>query len=135
MAQAWAYDVTSDAEGNVYTCGRIKDTIPGYRDDLFIAKYDVSGSLLWRKTAGGSRIDVAQALTVDKQGNVYVTGYIGEAFSMIPNDTVFFDNKYITVNGGYSDIFIAKYDNAGNVVWVKSYGGNYYDYGWLRHCL
>ncbi len=82
------YDVTTDAQGNVYVCGAIigAGTFGGLPFNTsqttgstypFVAKFNSSGSLLWSKVGtftGGATIYYAypRSITVDKSGNVYV---------------------------------------------------------------
>jgi len=56
---------------------------------------------------------------VDNLGNIYMTGYIGG------NGFAYFGDTSVYVNGN-TDIFLAKYDNAGNLLWVESAGGNFF---------
>ncbi|MBX7204560.1 MAG: T9SS type A sorting domain-containing protein [Bacteroidia bacterium] len=82
------YDVTTDAQGNVYVCGAIigAGTLGGLPFNTsqttgsaypFVAKFNSSGNLLWSKVGsftGGATIYYAypRSITVDKSGNVYV---------------------------------------------------------------
>lgn len=53
---------------------------------------------------------------VDAEDNIYIAGDFG--------DTISFGNEILVANGGYwSDILIAKYDSAGNLLWFKQVGG------------
>ncbi len=89
--------------------------------DFFIAKYDTSGNALWAKSAGGSSFEEGHGISCDAAGNAYVTGdFYGSSFTIGGNTMV----KNGT-NGG--DVFIAKYDAAGNVGWATGAGGNNYD--------
>lgn len=129
-AQGWAagmgthevWSVVSDSVGNVIVAGGFADDIDvggGTFSNLvgtsdgFIVKLDGSGAYLWSKhfASGG---DVAAAfVAVDDDDNVYVLGdFSGSA----------------DVGGGMMtaqtrDIFVAKYDAAGQTVFARAYGG------------
>lgn len=91
-----------------------------FAPDMFIAKYDLTGSLQWVKRAGSSNPDVGTGIAVS--GNdVYVTGsFQGTANFNTPWAT---GSNEIT-SAGINDIFIAKYDNTGALIWVKRAGGS-----------
>jgi hypothetical protein len=91
--------------------------------DIFIAKYDAAGNVVWAKRAGSSvtnNTDVGQDITTDSLGNSVVVGYFqGNA-----------DFDSIVLNSaGDRDIFIAKYDSSGNVLWAKRIGASGDDRG------
>jgi hypothetical protein len=73
---------------------------------------------LWATRGGGGTYG-SRAVTqcLDNNGNIYVTGTVSGPISYFNTDT-------FTVNGSH-DIFLAKYDNSGNELWVKHYGGPY----------
>lgn len=120
------YGVATDAAGNAYVTGHYQSTdaqangqtLPNAGDyDIFIAKYDTKGALIWIKTAGGKGYDYGHGIVVDSKGDIVVTGAVaGEA--------KFGD---VTVNAGSTTrpIFCAKYDAAGNLKWVKTTGGKF----------
>lgn len=82
--------------------------------DFFLAKYDQSGKLLWIRNSGGTNSDFATAVTTDSENNIYVTGqYAGD----LTIGSYSLDNYSSTY-----DIFIAKYNRNGNVVWAKKIG-------------
>src|SRR5262249_10315098 len=64
-------------------------------------------SFSWAQRAGGPDSEVATAMARDSQGNAVVTGYFRNA-----NST--FGGQILT-NRGNSDVFMAKYDSAGNL--------------------
>ena len=88
--------------------------------DIFIAKYDTTGKLLWAKRAGGAAADTGKGLAVDQAGNAYLTGVFAGAAS--------FGAKTLT-SSGPADIFIAKYDQAGQLLWIDQAGGSSHDGG------
>ncbi|MDP4267259.1 MAG: SBBP repeat-containing protein [Bacteroidota bacterium] len=83
--------------------------------DMFIAKYDSNGILQWAKSEGGPDHDGGLAITVDKSGNSYVTGYF--------KSTARIGDKEYTSNGDL-DVFIAKFNPNGSVEWVICGGGS-----------
>lgn len=88
--------------------------------DIFVAKTDNSGNYSWMLSAGGSGSDRAEAVAVDAQGNVYVTGYF--------SGTANFGSNALTA-AGLQDVFIAKYNTNGIFQWVAQAGGGGSDFG------
>lgn len=123
--------ITIDDYGNSYVTGQFQGTATfnttnitsNGGEDIFIAKYDGDGNLLWVQKAGGTSGDIGKGISTDNYGNCYVTGWFG--------GTAMFSTTQITSTGiyGYEDIFIAKYDINGNFQWVRKAGGSYSDYG------
>lgn len=79
-----------DAQGNSYATGYFTDFSifgEGLQQteiaskgmfDIFISKTSPNGELLWVKAIGGTSDDYATAITVDSNGNVYITGIFHE---------------------------------------------------------
>jgi len=85
-------------------------------NDMFVAKYDLHGSLLWARQALGDA--QGQAIAVDAAGNSYVAG--GFRFGVVfPGVTLFGPVS------GVGDMFIAKYDAAGNFEWARQGGPDF----------
>ncbi|MDP2302774.1 MAG: T9SS type A sorting domain-containing protein [Ignavibacteria bacterium] len=123
-----ANDVVIDAAGNIYVTGIYLDTATfsgtvlngNGLGEIFIAKYDPNGSLVWAKSAGGAKTsDDGSGIAVDHFGGVYVVGRFDSAAT--------FGTTEVISNGG-TDAFLAKYDNDGNFQWVKNWGGTGADY-------
>ncbi|MGZ3898871.1 MAG: T9SS type A sorting domain-containing protein [Bacteroidia bacterium] len=108
--------VTGEIEGfnDVITFPGSTTTLTTYGDnDILLAKYDLSGTLLWAKSEGWFRSEKGLAVTSDNIGNIYLAGYF--------TDTTKFNG--IQINGyGAEDIYIAKYDANGVFQWVKTAG-------------
>ena len=118
------YDIALDGSGNTYVTGYFEGTAnfgnitltSSGEKDIFIAKYDAAGNVLWAKRAGGVEIDYSSDISVDGSGNSYVTGiFVG---------TATFGSTTLT-SSGLSNTFVAKYDAAGNVLWAKSASGGF----------
>ncbi|MBK6964748.1 MAG: SBBP repeat-containing protein [Bacteroidales bacterium] len=122
------YSVSVDASGNPCVAGWFGPTITFDTitltntnitfeglGDVFLAKYNANGDVLWAKSAGGPGNDVAYSGVADASGNIYVTGWFDDP-------AITFDTISLTSAGGY-DVFLAKFDANGNVIWVKSAGG------------
>src|SRR3989442_15900251 len=75
----------------------------------------------WAVQAGGAFDDFSRGIAVDASGNSYVTGSF--------HDVAVFGDIMLTSTGGY-DIFCAKYDSKGKVLWGNQEGGqNFDDFG------
>ena len=102
-----------------YNCYLDSDTLYsiGY-NDMFIAKYDLSGNnRLWIKQFGG---------------NNNVDDYEWGSIKIITNDALYFSgtftntliiDSFSVVDMGRTDAFLAKFDLNGNCIWIKSAGG------------
>jgi prepilin-type N-terminal cleavage/methylation domain-containing protein len=82
--------------------------------DIFIVKYDTNGNVVWAKQVGATNYNSSLDISVLTDGSSIITGSFG--------GTVAFGNQPALVSSGENDIFIAKYDTNGNVIWVKSAG-------------
>lgn len=98
--------VSADGLGNVYTSGYT--VVPRSRGDAFVGKYDSGGNLLWTDYLGTSRDTRSRAVSADRLGHVYISGYTQDSLGG-PNA------------GGY-DAFVSKYDSEGNVLWIRQFG-------------
>lgn len=78
--------------------------------DIFLAKFSVDGQLIWVKSAGGATQDIPHALTLDQEGAIYVTGSF--------QNVAFFGDQTLHATNS-TEMFLAKYDKDGNVLWVK----------------
>lgn len=126
--------ITVDVSGNVFVTGSFMSPSINFGaenvtnssssgNDIFVAKYDVSGNNLWVKSAGGSNSDIANSLATDASGNVYITG----TFSS-PSIT-FGSTTLSNSSTGTNDLFLVKYNSIGNVFWCIKGGGNSDDVG------
>jgi len=128
-AGATAGTICVDAFGNCYTTGQFNgiisfgsDTLTSIAADIFLVKYDSHGNVLWANRAGGAGANlISQAVATDSYGNVFITGGF--------NLSAVFGPDTLTSAGG-KDIFLAKYDSFGNLLWVKSVGGSGLEYAW-----
>jgi hypothetical protein len=107
--------LTSTFHGSVtFGSTTITNTMAGTYD-LFVVKYDAAGQVTWAKSAGGLDNEYGDAIALDPLGNCYVSGRFQHA--------AYFGGINISnFNSGVADIFVAKYDNSGNTIWVKQAG-------------
>lgn len=122
----WGRSITTDGEGNVFVTGEYCDTanfgtnqvigVGTYVNrNIFLAKYDSSGTCLWVKSAGNTAgHSKGYGVTADSLGNSYITGIVSGASD--------FDGKPIGYPG-YPLTFIAKFSPNGNCIWTKGLGG------------
>ena len=89
-------------------------------DDIWLTKINKDGIIKWSKTFGGSNTDVGISVNVIKDG-YYLLGYTASINGDITNHKPF--SSY-----GIYDVWIAKLDADGNLLWGNCYGGSGDDY-------
>lgn len=107
--------VTNSATNNLY-----KWRVPKTLGNQCVARLTPMPSPIdnWARSAGKTDNDVANSVASDNSGNVVSVGYF-------VSDSISFGNvhlkNYLASN---SDIYVVKYDAAGNVLWAKSAGSS-----------
>ncbi|MCC7376002.1 MAG: hypothetical protein IT581_15195 [Verrucomicrobiales bacterium] len=94
--------------------------------DVFVAKYNWDGALLWARSYGGTNSETLATLTTDSAGNLYLAGSFKTQTTFgnlaIESTKVVFSPN----NAAYAtDGFVAKLNSAGDPVWVRNFGGLY----------
>jgi hypothetical protein len=105
-----------DPFGNVVTSGYTEGALEGPdlgAWDSFIRKYDGSGNVLWTRQFGSAAFDAARGVATDNLGNVYATGYVHASLGITKGD-----------------VFVQKYDPAGNLAWEGLLTGAADDYAY-----
>lgn len=80
-------------------------------NDMLVAKYDSSGSLVWNRLWDGSNVDLGRNIIQSVDGGYVIVGYS------------------VSYGAGGQDMLLAKYDTSGNLSWNKLLGGTGYDSG------
>lgn len=120
--------IISDINGNIIMVGNFvgnavisgRNIVNRGGNDFYILKYNAAGQNLWARAAGSNGNEYVRDVAVDKNGNIYITG----EFS---NRLFFATNSFVTSKGS-TDVFVAKYNPNGNLLWVKSGGGTSADF-------
>jgi hypothetical protein len=93
--------------------------------DIFLAKFNTSGTFLWARRAGGTNGDVANSVAASGT-DVYITGsFTGTANFNTPSA---FGTSEITAIGN-TDIFIAKFNSSGVLQFQRRAGSTGNDIG------
>src|SRR3990172_2760989 len=122
--------ITTDGSGFSYICGTFSGratfatyNLVGSGWEVFIAGYTAAtGGCGFAIAAGGAGNQQSSSMQYIGGGTAYITGrYSG---------TAVFGTTTLTSNGGFDDIFVAKYDAvASSWLWARSVGGTNWDYG------
>jgi hypothetical protein len=96
--------LTIDTADNIYIAGKTGS-------DLALWKYNSSGELIWNQTWGGADIDLGNGIDMDTSGNIYIAG------------------RTFSYGEGSADVCLLKFDNLGDLQWVKTWGGTDFDAG------
>lgn len=81
--------------------------------DIFLARYDSAGELLWARSGGGAFDDRATDLAIDRDGNILLSGtYVGNA--LLGGYTLSESGNGLAQGG-----FVAKYTSNGDLVLIR----------------
>jgi hypothetical protein len=116
--------ITGFFQGNSIAFGNtiLIDQFPSNLEG-FVAKFDNSGNAIWAvpfRQSDSNGTVYPTGIAVDAGKNCYVTGSFTDGVQI---------GNVLELSQGAYDIFITKLDNSGNVLWVRSAGGNDADYG------
>ena len=92
---------TTDSSGNIYVTGFTRGGLDGNTNsggkDIFLVKYNSSGTKIWTKQLGTSKHEDAYQVTTDSTGHIYMTGYTA-------------GDLYGNTSSGGKDIFLIKFN-------------------------
>jgi hypothetical protein len=135
----WGLGIAADNSGNIFVTGETGSAnfpvLSGYQmafsgiNDAFVVAFNSAGARLWATYYGGTANDVAQGITADSGGNIYVTGYTASAnFPVLAA-------YQLSLGGGGQDAFLIKLNGTtGARIWATFLGGNFIDEGWSVVC-
>ena len=95
------------------TGGSLGGPNPGSRYDAFVGRFDGAGNQLWIRQFGTSTNDQAFALAPDGAGGVTVAGSTAGSLG--------------GPSAGSDDAFLARYDGAGDQLWIRQFGTSAHD--------
>ena len=132
-----SYAAAVDASGNVFITGGFQGTVDfdpgggtytlnaGASQGSFVWQLDSAGAFGWAAAPFVGSSGTGFATATDGSGNVFVTGNFSGTADFDPgNETA------ILTSAGSADIFVAKFDSAGNYLWAKQLGGTNNDFGY-----
>jgi hypothetical protein len=105
--------VTADGNGAVYMAGSTAGTLAGSSAggaDAYLAKYDEFGTFQWARQLGSSAYDDCWGVASDAFGNVFIAGST--------------NGNLGGQNFGHRDLYVAKYDASGDLLWIRQWGSN-----------
>ena len=131
------YDLDTDDAGNVYYSGAYYDSVDmnwgagtymmyisngasaGSSGNAFVSKLDSLGNFQWASSNSSTYYSEFYALTADRLGNTYATGYYQDSvYFVVGTDTLLFSSP----DESTTFFSIVKCDPNGHFVWAKSIG-------------
>ncbi len=110
-----AWGVAVDDNGNIYVTGTTAGGLDGNssagNSDIFLTRWNADGTREWTKQWGTDQSDIGSAVTVDKDGFIFVTGAANG-----PLD----GNAEI----GLGDVFLTKWASDGTKLWTQQWGSS-----------
>jgi hypothetical protein len=107
-----AHAIGLDATSNLYVAGRTNSSLGDATNaggwDGFVLKLDADGDVQWWRQLGSTGDEAIKSMAITNSGDVYIAG----ATSGDLNGN----------NAGADDFFVAKYNTAGDRLWIKQIG-------------
>ena len=83
--------------------------------DIFLIKFNSSGTKQWTKQLGTSSKDFVEGLTTDSTGHIYMTGFTKGGLDGNANS----GGIRCYIRASCKDIFLVKYNSSGIKQWTK----------------
>lgn len=129
----WAEDIGKDTSGNLLITGMTMSSSAiastgAFRTiwnggnyalikaDVFIAKFNATGSRLWSTYYGGNDDDWGMSIVTEINGNILVTG------TTLSDTGIATTGSYQSYRGAGQAYFVAKFNSAGQRLWGTYYG-------------
>ncbi len=103
------FDVETTTDGGYIFAGYTRSYGSG-EADFYVIKTDIDGNQIWSKTYGGANSEYAYSIKETQDGGYIIVGY---------------SNSFAP----YYDVYIIKTYSNGDIVWTKTIGGDFEDYG------
>jgi len=105
----YASEIVALADGGFALAGHTSSKGAG-DGDMWVLRLDEAGNVVWDRTYGGARRDIASSIVALVDGGLAVAGITRSK------------------GAGNDDMWVLYLDEAGNVVWDRTYGGAEEDY-------
>ncbi|MEI9918059.1 MAG: gliding motility-associated C-terminal domain-containing protein [Bacteroidota bacterium] len=127
-SQFYLGDMATDASNNLIFNGTFYGNadfdpgagtffLDGVNGDFFIASFTSAGNLNWAKKAGSLGQETGDVLALDASGNIFVAGRYDSQFDIDPDLPI--NNEIIQFEEPGYDMYIAKFSNAGLLLWYQ----------------
>src|SRR6478735_9671052 len=113
-----SYQVLPGAGSTIFSIGSTESFGKG-GSDIYLMKTDSVGNLLWAKSYGSAKDDYGTCMEKTKDGNYVLCGYT---------------SGFSPYAGAFSDIFLIKINEEGEVLWSKTYGLDKSDFATSVKC-
>lgn len=124
------YDMKTDNLGNTFVALMNKGSITigtqtyacnNTYGNFILLKFDSNGNMLWSKMDGIGDYSLGtwrnqKAINIDSNNNIYILGNLFDSVTFSGTKIIGGKDDY------FANYFILKYDNNGNIRWVRSYG-------------
>jgi len=120
----WGWSITTTSDGGYIMSGYTSSNdgdFNGMRKgngDIFVMRLNNNCDIVWKKTFGGSDLEIGTSITTTSDGGYVLTGFTSSN-----------DGDFSGMNKGSYDIFVLKLNLNGDIVWKKTFGGSIDDRG------
>lgn len=118
-------DLQIAADGGFFLAGQSLSPVSGSRtapfygnSDYWLLRLDASGNKLWDRAYGGSEADQEPSLLIAPNGDLLLAGYSRSGI----------DGNKTVDTFGFDDFWVLRLDAAGEILWQRSYGGDYVEF-------
>ncbi len=117
-------DIVIDDQGNAYLTGYfieearfdnqvLRSDNPETVRSVFIAKYDRNGNVVWAKKATGNKSASGFSIVLENNNDLYIAGSFSGSLEFEG------DRTKLQCNDMVNDVFLAKYNVAGRMIWAR----------------